>query len=72
MTTETPPIVHEWWRCHSCRRVIGEVLGTQIVLKVRGEHVFLSATQWAARNCPYCGALNERDGRPESERRVTA
>lgn len=66
---KTPP---HYWRCANCRRSIGEVIGTQLVIVIRGERVYLSAVQWAARTCPNCGVLNERDGRITDERRVTA
>jgi RNase P subunit RPR2 len=71
-TTTAPAVARSWWTCRNCRRTLGEVVGTQLVVKVRGEDVFLSAVAYAARTCPGCGALNERDGRPAGERRETA
>lgn len=72
MTTETPPVIRTYWRCQNCRRTLAEVVGAQLVIIIHRQRLYLSAHQWAAQNCPHCGTLNERDGRPESERRETA
>lgn len=66
------PITKQRWTCRNCGRMLGEIVGSQIIIIVHNRRLYLSATQWAAQNCPHCGALNERDGRPADERRVTA
>lgn len=72
MTTERPPVTRAWWRCSNCHRTLGEVVGTEIRVQIGGRVLFLKADQWAAQNCPHCGLLNVRDGRPDDARRVTA
>jgi hypothetical protein len=68
--TERPeaPLRRRYWRCGGCRKIIGEVIGDQLLI-ARGAHswvVPLTETTGARAHCG-CGRDNEITGRTAAE-----
>lgn len=64
-TTEAAILVREgktWWRCQSCQRTLGELVGGRVVVKVNDRRLSLPRVAGLDQVCPRCGCLSVLPG----------